>query len=168
MTLLDAQEYDSQKSRKRNQRIISAIAILLIVAGFVWWNRYWPEEHMVGKFFAALQAQDYKTAYGIWMQDPQWQQHPQNHPKYPFNEFYRDWGPGGEWGLVKTAKVYAASPCPALSTQASPNDMPIKKRRIFPPAVGARLTAPWPHPPTSPAAPCPAAAPRRRSYRRPR
>jgi hypothetical protein len=112
MTLLDAQEYDPQKGRKRTRRIISAIAIVLIVAGVVWWFRYWPQEHLVGKFFTALQAQDYKTAYAIWMQDPQWQQHPQNHPKYPFNEFYRDWGPGGEWGLIKTQKVYGASTCP--------------------------------------------------------
>src|SRR5580704_6834524 len=112
MTLLDAQEYDSQKARKRNQRIIAICAIVLIVAGVVWWNRYWPEEHLVGKFFAAVQAQDYKTAYAIWMQDPQWQQHPQQHPKYPFNEFYRDWGPGSQWGLIKTQKVYGASACP--------------------------------------------------------
>ncbi len=112
MTLLDAQEYDPEKGRKRTRRIISAIVILLIVAGVVWWNRYWPEEHLVGKFFAALQAQDYNTAYGIWMHDPQWQRHPGEHPKYPFNEFYRDWGPGGEWGLIKTEKVYAASTCP--------------------------------------------------------
>jgi hypothetical protein len=112
MTLLDAQEYDPEKGRRRTRRIISTIAIMLIVAGVVWWNRYWPEEHLVGKFFAALQAQDYKTAYAIWMQDPQWQQHPQEHPKYPFNEFYRDWGPGGQWGLIKTQKVYGASSCP--------------------------------------------------------
>ena len=46
------------------------------------------------------------------MHDPTWQQHPQNHPKYPFNDFYRDWGPGGEWGLIKTQKVYGASTCP--------------------------------------------------------
>ena len=112
MTLLDAQEYDPEKGRKRTKRIILAIAIVLIVAAVVWWNRYWPEEHLVGKFFAALQAQDYKTAYGIWMHDAQWQQHPQEHPKYPFNEFYRDWGPGGEWGMIKTQKVYGASTCP--------------------------------------------------------
>ncbi len=116
MTLLDAQEYDSKKARKRNLRIILAIAIVLIVAGLAWWNRYWPEEHLVGKFFAALQAQDYKTAYAIWMQDPQWQQHPQNHPKYPFNEFYRDWGPGGEWGLIKSQRVFGASTCPGGGT----------------------------------------------------
>ncbi len=104
MTLLDAKEYDPAKARKRTIRIVSAIVIVLFVAGFLWWNRYWPEERVAGHFFAALQKQDYKTAYAIWMQDPEWQQHPQQHPKYPFNEFYQDWGPGGQWGLIKTAK----------------------------------------------------------------
>ena len=112
MTLLDAKEYDSEKPRKRRMRIISVVALLLIVLGVVWFNRYLPEKLIVGRFFDALQKQDYNTAYGIWMHDPQWQQHPGEHPKYPFNEFYRDWGPGGEWGLIKTQKVYGASTCP--------------------------------------------------------
>jgi hypothetical protein len=112
MTLLDAQEYDAEKSRKRRKQIISAIAILVTVLGLGWWFRYWPDERIVGHFFKALQKQDYKTAYGIWMHDPQWQEHPDQHPKYLFNDFYRDWGPGGEWGLIKTQKVYGASTCP--------------------------------------------------------
>ena len=112
MTLLDAQEYDAEKSRKRRKQIISAIAILLIVFCVLWFNRYWPEKRIVGQFFDSLQKQDYKMAYGIWMHDPQWQQHPGQHPKYLFNDFYRDWGPGGEWGLIKTQKVYGASTCP--------------------------------------------------------
>ncbi len=116
MTLLDAQEYDAEKARKRRMRIISAIAILLVVLALGWWFRYWPYEHIAGKFFDALQKQDYKTAYGIWMHDPQWQQHAERYPKYPFNEFYKDWGPGGEWGLIKTAKVYGASTCPGGGT----------------------------------------------------
>ena len=112
MTLLDAQEYDAERARKRRMRIISTIAILVIVLGVVWFNRFWPEERIVGHFLEALQKQDHKTAYGIWMHDPQWQQHPGQHPDYPFNDFYRDWGPGGEWGLIKTYKVYGASNCP--------------------------------------------------------
>jgi hypothetical protein len=116
MTLLDAQEFDAEKARKKKRKIISVIAILVIVAGLVWWFRYWPDEHIVGNFFTALQKQDYKTAYGIWMHDPNWAQHPDQHPKYPFNEFYRDWGPGGEWGLIKTQKVYGASTCPGPSS----------------------------------------------------
>jgi hypothetical protein len=111
MTLLDAQEYDSEKARKRRKQIISAIAILVIVLALGWWFRYWPDERIVGHFFDALQKQDYQTAYGIWMHDPQWAQHPNEHPKYPFNDFYRDWGPGGEWGLIKTQRVYGASTC---------------------------------------------------------
>jgi len=112
MTLLDAKQYDAEKDRRRNQRRIMAVLAILIVAALAWWFRYWPEEHIVGQFFANLQKQDYKSAYGIWMHDPNWQQHPQEHPKYPFNEFYRDWGPGGEWGLIKTQKVYGSSTCP--------------------------------------------------------
>ncbi len=112
MTLLDAQEYDPEKERKRKKRIISAIAFVVIFLCIGWWFRYWPEERVAGRFFDALQKQDYQTAYGIWMQDPQWKQHPQQHPKYLFNDFYRDWGPGGEWGLIKTQKVYGSSSCP--------------------------------------------------------
>ena len=112
MTLLDAKEYDPEKGRKKRTRIISLILIALVIAVFVWWFRFLPEEHVVGKFFNALQRQDYKAAYGVWMHDPSWEQHPQEHSKYPFNDFYRDWGPGGEWGLIKTAKVYGASTCP--------------------------------------------------------
>jgi len=67
------------------------------------------EEHVVEKFFSALQHQDYENAYGIWMHDPQWKQHPEKYSQYPFTEFYRDWGPGGEWGLVKSYKVYGSA-----------------------------------------------------------
>jgi hypothetical protein len=112
MTLLDAKQYNPERDRRRNQRIITAVVVVIILAALAWWFRYWPEEHLVGKFFADLQKQDYRSAYGIWMHDPAWEKHPQDHPKYPFADFYRDWGPGGEWGLIKTEKVYGASTCP--------------------------------------------------------
>lgn len=116
MTLLDAKQYDPEKERKRKTRIIVAIVVVVIVLCLGWWFRYWPEERIAGRFFDALQKQDYKTAYGIWMRDPQWQEHPDQHPRYPFNEFYRDWGPGGEWGIIKTQKVFGASTCPGGGT----------------------------------------------------
>lgn len=112
MTLLDAKAYDPEKARKRNIRIVSFIGLVIVLVCVVWWFRYWPEEHIVGNFFTDLQKQDYKAAYGIWMHDPNWEQHPQQYSKYPFNDFYRDWGPGGEWGLIKTVDVYGASTCP--------------------------------------------------------
>jgi len=112
MTLLDAQEYDEAKARRKRTRVILIAIVILVLAFLGWWFRYWPEEHIAGRFFDALQKQDYETAYGIWMHDPQWKQHIDRYQKYPFNEFYRDWGPGGEWGLIKTEKVFGASTCP--------------------------------------------------------
>jgi hypothetical protein len=112
MTLLDAKEYDLEKERKRKRRIIVAMVLLAIVLCVLWWFRHWPEERVAGHFFDALQKQDYRTAYGIWMHDAQWPSHPDQHRKYPFNDFYRDWGPGGEWGLIKTEKVFGSSSCP--------------------------------------------------------
>ena len=116
MTLLDAKEFDPEKESRRKKRIILIVSVVVIVLALGWWFRYWPEEHVVGRFFDALQRQDFKSAYGIWMHDPEWTQHPGNFSKYPFNDFYRDWGPGGEWGLIKTHKVYGASTCPPPST----------------------------------------------------
>jgi len=112
MTLLDAKEYDPEKERRTKVRIISAIVFLLLAAFFLWWFRYWPEQRVAEHFFDALQKQDYESGYGIWMHDPQWRQHPDHYKKYPFNEFYTDWGPGGQWGLVKSYKIYAAGTPP--------------------------------------------------------
>ena len=112
MTLLDAKEYDPEKERRKKVRIVSAIAFLLLAGFFLWWFRYWPEERVAEHFFGALQKQDYESAYGIWMHDPQWRQHPDRYTKYPFHEFYSDWGPGGQWGLVKSYRIYAAGTPP--------------------------------------------------------
>src|SRR5579864_2312158 len=112
MTLLDAKEYDPQKERRRRARIISAIVVWLLLGFLGWWFRYWPEERVAEHFFDALQRQDYEGAYGVWMHDPQWQQHRERYPKYPYSEFYRDWGPGGEWGLIKSHKIYAVGSPP--------------------------------------------------------
>ena len=112
MTLLDAQPYDPTKARRRKMAITAAIVALLIAAFVVWRFPSWRAESIVGSFFKALQKQDYNTAYAIWMNDPNWSKHPGEYSKYPFNQFYEDWGPGGQWGLIKTQKVYGVSRCP--------------------------------------------------------
>ncbi len=112
MTLMDAQQYDPTRERRRRIRIVAAILVVLVLGGLAWTYRYWPERRVAGKFFAALQKQDYEAAYGIYFADAQWKQHPEKHPKYPFNEFYQDWGPGGEWGLIKSYEIYGMSGCP--------------------------------------------------------
>ena len=108
MTLLDATQYDEAAAKRRRNKIISSVVLLLIVVWLVWWYRYYPEERIVDHFFTALQKQDYEGAYGIWMHDPEWKQHPQKYSSYPYKEFFRDWGPGGEWGLIKSHGIYAS------------------------------------------------------------
>ena len=130
-TIFTAPEYNPARERKRTITVIVLISALIIVAGLVWWFRYWPEEHVASKFFAALQAKDYKAAYGVWLHDPQWEQHAQQHANYPFNDFYRDWGPSGDWGLIKSYKVDGAvspSGSSGVIVQVTVNDRAEKAR----------------------------------------
>jgi hypothetical protein len=108
MTLIDAQPYDFAKARRRNIKIAVSVFIVIVLAALAWMYRNWPEEHAVDKFFAALQHQDYETAYSIYFNDPGWRQHQEKYKKYPYADFYRDWGPGGEWGLVKSHRIYGS------------------------------------------------------------
>jgi hypothetical protein len=112
MTLLDAKDYDSGKEQRRKKRIISAVVVVLLLAFLGWWFRFWPEERIADRFFDDLQSQNYEAAYGIWMHDPEWKQHTERFKKYPYNEFYQDWGPGGEWGRIKSHKIYAVGSPP--------------------------------------------------------
>ena len=106
MTLFEAKPYDPAQGRKR-RNIIIAIAFAVLVIAVVWWQlRYWPEERVVNQFFDALQQQNFEQAYGIWMNDPNWRQHPQQYSRYTFNDFQKDWGPSGEWGIIKSHKIY--------------------------------------------------------------
>jgi hypothetical protein len=104
-TLFDAKPFDEARARRRRVLISGIITAVLILAFLGWWFRHWPEEHRVDRFFNAVQQQNYEAAYGIWMNDPNWKQHPEKYARYPYGEFYIDWGPGGEWGLVKSHKV---------------------------------------------------------------
>jgi hypothetical protein len=104
-TLFEAPQYNPEKERKRKQAIWAAIVIVLILAGLAYRYRNWPQERAVDHFFAALQQKDYEKAYGIWMADPQWKEHPKKFAQYPYEDFYRDWGPGGDWGIIKSHKV---------------------------------------------------------------
>lgn len=113
MSLLDAQPVDEvrEKLRIRRRRIAIGVTVLvLLLAGLTWWKvRFWPEEHTVNKFFAAVEAGSFEQAYAIWMADPDWKQHPQKYERYTFNDFYRDWGPAGEFGAIHSHKIQHSS-----------------------------------------------------------
>lgn len=104
-TLFEAKPYDAAKARRRRLLISGIITAILVIVFFAWWFRYWPEEHRVDLFFDALQAHNYEQAYSIWMNDPNWKQHPDKYSRYTYGQFYLDWGPGGEWGLIKSHHV---------------------------------------------------------------
>ncbi|HWR36193.1 MAG TPA: hypothetical protein VN622_10020 [Clostridia bacterium] len=104
-TLFDAKPYDPRRDRRRNIIIGSIILAILILLPLAWWFRHWPEEHKVDQFFTAIEQKDFEKAYGIWVADKDWKLHPQKFTKYPIGEFYIDWGPGGEWGLIRSHKV---------------------------------------------------------------
>ena len=108
MTIFEAPQYDPRQARRRNQIIIVSVIVVVLIGTVLWWFRNWPEEHVVGKFFTALQAKDYKSAYGVWIADPNWQQKPPL-ARYTYDDFYRDWGPSGEWGPINTFKVDGAA-----------------------------------------------------------
>jgi len=108
MTLLDAPIYDPAKARRRNIAIAVLVTAVIVLAALSWMYRNWPEEHAVDKFFTALQNKTYEDAYGIYFHDPGWRQHLQKYSQYTYADFYRDWGPGGEWGLVKSHRIYGS------------------------------------------------------------
>ena len=108
MTLLDAPIYDAARARRRTIRIVVSILVVIVLAVVGWLYRNWPEEHCVDKFFTALQNKDYESAYAIYFNDPGWRQHQQKYSQYAYADFYRDWGPGGEWGLVKSHSIYGS------------------------------------------------------------
>jgi len=115
-SLFNAQPYDEAKARRRRIWIAVAIVVVIAIGVVLWMNRYWPEERRVDKFFAQLQAKNYEEAYAVWMNDPEWKQHPERYKRYDFRAFYQDWGPGGQWGPIGSYKIVAAQkPRPSAS-----------------------------------------------------
>jgi hypothetical protein len=112
MTLLDAPQFDPAQQRRRKIKIALSILVILLLAATAWFYRNWPQEHAVDRFFHALQVKDYETAYGIYFHDPGWRQHQQKYSQYSYADFYRDWGPGGEWGLIKSYRIYGSASTP--------------------------------------------------------
>jgi hypothetical protein len=107
-SLFDAPPYDEARERRLRIWIACAIATAILTAALLWFNRYWPEERRTERFFSQLQAQNFEGAYGTWMNDANWKQHPAVYQRYPFEKFYQDWGPGGEWGPIRSYKIVGA------------------------------------------------------------
>jgi hypothetical protein len=124
MTLLDAPQYDPARSRRHlliAQCSVGAFALLFIswwlVAGrpvdWPWyWNRYLLGRHAVNNFLTAVEADDLTKAYGVWINDKNWQQHPNQHSVYPYARFQGDWSstsPDNEYGAIRNHKIAEAA-----------------------------------------------------------
>ena len=123
MTLLDAPAFDAARAR-RNQTILwgglGLLVVLFIgswlVAGMPvdwpwrWWTHF-QARSTANRFLDAVEQNDMQKAYGIWLHDLNWQQHPDKTGAYPFDRFQQDWSPtssANEYGVIKTHKVVAA------------------------------------------------------------
>jgi hypothetical protein len=113
MTLLNAPEYNERReTRKRSLLIGSGVVVLVLVlvtlAGYLmghgWFFLNLPEEHTVNRFLTDLEAKDYKAAYAIWVNDRDWEQHPQKYD-YTLQRFTEDWTTASDWGPIRTHHV---------------------------------------------------------------
>jgi hypothetical protein len=123
MTLLDAPKFDAAREKRNTLMMqLSAVAVLALlgawwlVAGrpvdWPWnWNHYLFGRVKVNRFLTAVEANDLAAAYGVWVNDRNWQQHQQQHSTYPFNRFQDDWSstsPDNEYGAIKSHKIVLA------------------------------------------------------------
>jgi len=115
MTLLNAAEYNEARETTKMRLLIGIPIVILLAAvialagaftghGYFFMNL--PIEHRVSVFLSACQTGDYEKAYGIWWNDPNWKQHPEKYPDYPYNKFLRDFRDDTDWhSPVKTYHV---------------------------------------------------------------
>ncbi len=109
MTLFEAPPYDPRRDQRRKAIVVVAIASVLVLAALAYAFRNLPYERVVDHFFDALERNDFETAYGIWLNDPNWKQNQAQHANYTFHDFYVDWGPGGEWGVIRSHRIVGSA-----------------------------------------------------------
>ena len=129
MTLLDAPKYDEARARRRmivGWSIFAGLVALFIAWWFaagrpIDWPWYW-NDHLFGRaavnrFMTDLEHNDLPKAYGVWMHDSNWQQHPQKYKNYPFSgppgstSFENDWSPSSpdaEYHGIHSFRIAAA------------------------------------------------------------
>ena len=122
MTLLDAPAFDNVRDR-RNRLILFGSGGLLVLLFVGWWlvagmpvdwpwtwNSYLRGTSATNGFLTAVEKSDLPKAYGIWIHDKDWQQHPAKNSAYPFPRFQQDWsstGEGNEYGSIQSHKIVA-------------------------------------------------------------
>lgn len=122
MTLMDAPKFDEKKAKLISLWIRGILGgTLALVIGFWlvcghpfdmpwhWWA-YWAGERDANLFLRAVEQNDMVKAYGIWVNDDDWREHPDKYGKYTFERFKEDWGPdnnSNDYGTIKSHRVVA-------------------------------------------------------------
>ena len=122
MTLLDAPRFDEVRDRRRRLAVWGSVAtftllviVFWIVSGFPvdwpWnWLAHLQGRAAINRFLTKVEGNDLATAYGIWVNDPKWQQSGKTY-EYPFKRFEQDWSPASpdnEYGPIKSHQIAAA------------------------------------------------------------
>lgn len=122
MTLLDAPKFDESRARRRQAIAYGAGGLVLVLLVAWWlvagrpvdwpwnWNAHLRGRMTVNAFLTAVEKNDLPAAYGIWMHDPHWQQHPGQNSAYSFSRFQGDWSPtspDNEYGVIQSHKIAA-------------------------------------------------------------
>jgi hypothetical protein len=123
MTLLDAPKFDEARAKRNTRRIqIGAGALFLLLVAYWlvasrpvdwpwYWHRYYLGRASVSKFLTAVEANDLPKAYGIWVNDKNWQQHQQQYTGYTYGRFVGDWSPtspDNDYGPIRDFKIVEA------------------------------------------------------------
>ena len=114
MTLMDAPVYDTRRANRNRKLLITIIVVILLIAatgllgfftGHGWFFATLPSEHRVSTFLDAVEAKDFNKAYGLWNNDPDWQQHPDRYKLYDFTQFQKDWGSASDYGVIHSHQI---------------------------------------------------------------
>jgi hypothetical protein len=116
MTLMDAPQYNTRRERlKRNLGIAAIVVAVLVFFGGIsfyldmpWQLWHWPSDHRINQFFATIESGDLQKAYGLWNNDPGWQQHPDQYAAYNFAQFQKDWGSASDYGKIHSHQIVVA------------------------------------------------------------
>jgi len=96
--------------------LIVLLVVWWLVAGrpmdWPWdWNNYLFGRSAVNQFLTDVEKNDLTSAYGVWVHDKDWQQHPEKNTVYPFSRFQGDWSPtspDNEYGAIHSHKIALA------------------------------------------------------------
>jgi len=107
MTLLDAPVFNEARDRRNRIASWSVAAVLLVLLVGSWlvagrpvdWPWRWCS-HLRGRaavnaFFTSVEKNDLAAAYGVWIDDANWQQHRAQYAAYPAERFQADWASPG-------------------------------------------------------------------------